>query len=64
MPMLENLPSVEEMMIALSSPIVPDSAIEKRAEELELTTDDMIKEIFVMLNEQRYNSSQSLDDMP
>ncbi len=59
MPMLENLPSVEEMIAALSSPLNPSESTEKRAEEMQLSTDDMIKEIFVMMNEQRYSASQS-----
>ena len=51
MPMLENLPSVEEMMIALSSPIVPDgeAPIGASADEMKLSTDDMIREIFNMM---------------
>jgi hypothetical protein len=59
MPMLENLPSVEEMMIALSSPVIPEASKDKQADEMQLSTDDMIKEIFAMMNEQRYAAGQS-----
>lgn len=44
MPMLENLPTVDEMIAALSSPIVPDSTPE--VEMNEPSVEDMIKEIF------------------
>lgn len=44
MSMLDTLPTVEEMMVALSSPIVPGA--ENTVEPSELTTDEMIKMIF------------------
>ena len=44
MPMLENLPTVDEMIAALSSPIVPEKP---KAQMDELSVDDMIKEIFM-----------------
>lgn len=48
---LEKLPTVEEMMIALSSPVVPEgeAAVGERAADMQLTTDDMIREIFSMM---------------
>ena len=54
MPRLERLPlpTVEEMMEALSSPIVPDGGapVENSAETApSLSTDDMVRAIFEMM---------------
>lgn len=47
MSMLDTLPTVEEMMVALSSPIVPDAETsDATMEPMELSTDEMIKAIF------------------
>lgn len=49
MSLLENLPTVEEMMAALSSPVVPSEAAaseESQAVSMDLSTDDMVKMIF------------------
>lgn len=47
MSMLDTLPTVEEMMVALSSPIVPGAETsDATVESSELTTDEMIKMIF------------------
>jgi hypothetical protein len=54
--MLERLPTVEEMMIALSSPVVPE--VSKREDVMELSTDDMIKEMFTMMNTLQNNGIQ------
>jgi hypothetical protein len=60
MGMLENIPSVNEMIAALNSPTVPTkSAGSPKATAMKLSTDDMIKEIFNMLNEQKYAAGQS-----
>ena len=50
-----RLPSVDDMMAALASPVVPKdtSAIEA---EMELSTDDMIKEMFNMMQNLTYNN--------
>lgn len=50
-----HLPSVQEMMEALSSPIIPQAA--KIEDEMQMSTEDMIKEMFVMLRNQTYNNS-------
>ena len=52
-----NLPSMEEMIAALSSPVVPKGA-ERIQKESELSTDDMIKEIFSMLKSSQGQQSQ------
>lgn len=60
MSMLENMPSVDEMIAALSSPVVPKKEeIKEGAASMQLSTEDMIKEIFNMLNEQKYAAGQS-----
>ena len=63
MPMLENLPTVEEMMIALSSPMNPEPRSDAAAEievQAELSVEDMIKEIFNMMSEAKYSAAQSV----
>ena len=45
MSMLDTLPTVEEMMEALSSPVAPGAA-STTLESHELSTDEMIKMIF------------------
>jgi hypothetical protein len=47
MSMLENLPTVEEMMLALSSPVSPSTSF--RDDDIELSTEDMIREMFKMM---------------
>ncbi len=68
MSMLESLPTVEEMMIALSSPVVPNGQASvgsiSEVAAAELSTDDMIKEIFNMLNEQKYAAGQTASAAP
>ena len=45
--MLDTLPTVEEMMVALSSPVVPGAeSSDATVEPMELSTDEMIKMIF------------------
>ncbi len=46
--MYGKLPSVEDMMAALASPIVPKSSMEV-SDEMTLSTDEMIREIFSMM---------------
>ncbi len=43
-----KLPSVEDMMAALASPVVPKSA--SRSEDMEMSTEEMIKEMFRMMS--------------
>jgi hypothetical protein len=51
-----KLPTVEEMMEALANPIVPPSAASAGTEIAvdEISTDDMIKEIFSMMKSSQY----------
>jgi len=50
-----RLPTVDEMVAALASPIVPASATSVET-EMELSTDDMIKEMFSMMQNMTYNN--------
>lgn len=50
-----KLPSVDDMMAALASPVVPKGATEVE-HEMQLSTDDMIKEMFTMIKNQTYNN--------
>jgi len=55
MPMLDRLPSVEEMIEALSSPVVPDGEAPVRPDitekqEAQLSTDEMLQSIMMMLS--------------
>ena len=51
MGILDRLPTVDEMIEALSSPVVPngDAPVGISADEMQLSTDDMIREIFNMM---------------
>jgi prolyl-tRNA editing enzyme YbaK/EbsC (Cys-tRNA(Pro) deacylase) len=42
--MLDTLPTVEEMIAALNSPVVPETGA--RSDDIELSTEDMIKMMF------------------
>jgi len=51
---LGRLPNFDEMVAALSSPVVPPAAVAAEAnpyaeEEMELSSEDMIREIFTMM---------------
>lgn len=56
MAMLENLPTVEEMVAALSSPIVPETAT--TSQQTEMSVEDMIREMFVMMRSSQSNPVQ------
>lgn len=53
-----RLPTVDEMVAALASPIVPLSST-KVETEMQLSTDDMIKEMFSMMQNMTYNNPGS-----
>ena len=50
-----RLPTVDEMVAALASPIVPLSSTQVET-EMQLSTDDMIKEMFSMMQNMTYNN--------
>lgn len=56
---LGRLPNFEEMQAALSSPVVPPSALTRKpgleSEDMELTADEMLKQIFQMVKSQHQN---------
>ena len=56
---LEVLPTVEEMMIALSSPVVPDgNAMTEREIQLdEISVEDMIREMYAMIKSTGENTT-------
>jgi hypothetical protein len=46
MAMLDRLPSMEEMIEALSSPVVPGGGAPAQETQMKLSTDEMIRLIF------------------
>lgn len=53
-----KLPSVDDMMAALASPIIPKSSTEVES-EMQLSTDEMIREMFSMMRNQAYNTPET-----
>lgn len=56
-----KLPSVEDMMDALASPIVPQSA--STEVEMELSTDEMIKAMFLMMKQDAQEDANEMNSM-